>query len=236
MKLPITRTLGQPIPERLRLLANAVARNRRFNISNPDHCIVAIGLRLNENGSMRRTDLSYLSHAEQRQQFAQKFSMSESDVLDLWIGFFGSENMVYFSASQSEQTAQAVALIGKFVEKYRASKLDLLARAIEANAKEFSQLDCGKCITGIGMRMNDAGELDPDHFESDCRGYNSGAFARKFGITSDEASALFAGDFYKLDESLGENDLGACGRTGAAKAVAAVRWLADKYRGTSVAQ
>ena len=109
--------------EKLRKLADAVRRNRRFNIMNPRHCIVAVGLRYQPQiDSFLRTvptPLTPAGFSEQKEAFGQKYGLPYDVVKDLWIGYDGNENMVH-GFSETPQRVLAAKLLNTIADRYEA--------------------------------------------------------------------------------------------------------------------
>lgn len=70
--------------EKLRVLATAVRRNRRFNVHDPRHCIVAVGLRLRFDGTLSRKTTSGTDWLNMKLDFGRKFGMASDDLFQTW--------------------------------------------------------------------------------------------------------------------------------------------------------
>ena len=103
--------------EKLRMLAAVVRRNRRFDVINSDHCITAIGQRLNlETGEVSRSRVAIGEMA--KELFADKFGMSSRHVDMLWVGHDANNDKVVKDSKSAKQGAE---VIERYAQVYEAT-------------------------------------------------------------------------------------------------------------------
>lgn len=100
--------------QKLRLLAAAVKRNRRFNVVDPTHCIEAIGMRMNDDGSMTRRRI--VVRQEDTPEFAKKFGITDEEAKGLWVGRVGYNIINNTDWRSSKRGAEIVGLLAQRYE------------------------------------------------------------------------------------------------------------------------
>lgn len=226
---------------KLRYLASRLETDLRsqFNQASINNCGVALGARLNNDGSLDDGRLRNSS------DFETQFGVSHDDTNALWTARYSQlgidePDLLIPGAGHPEQyakvTVEAVArILRKLADKYAKAernktsyKLRQLAKAIRRNVATFSQACLKNCAVAIGVRLQPNGTLIPIEKRNYC---NERAFADKFGVTFDEAHAL--GYAYYSQLGIGEEDVTMdwATRLPALEVARIVDLLANKYDG-----
>lgn len=109
--------------EKLRALAAAIRRSRRFNIGDYMHCIVGTGLRFRpETGDFDRRRAGSPGAETMKSDFANKYGLPYLVVRGLWIGNYRTidvnESMVDWSSTPIKQAQQAAALLERVANDF----------------------------------------------------------------------------------------------------------------------
>jgi hypothetical protein len=99
------------------------------------------------------------------------------------------------------------------------------------NYPTFDLFDSAECIVGVGLRMDDNGEIRPLREGETGISLRKEDFADKFGISLEDARALWVGDL--VDENGKHTEIvncnHPCGKVAAQQAAELLETLAKKY-------
>lgn len=85
--------------------------------------------------------------------------------------------------------------------EHEIKNLNTLADFIEANPKEYDQLDIWKCIVGLGLRLRGEKARSLEWAENNLWQDETceGTFAKKFGVSLGVVDDLFIGQFNNIN-------------------------------------